>query len=131
MEQILLDYYIMIPKTKDLKYVKMYCDMGYVLLYKDVTKNNIINVSIDARVIQNCVTKKGRVKATKWFKSNCIQVVSEKDISNFSCDDLRLCWNNTYILSIAHNSSTFCHLILKIQKNYFKYEKIKHCTCCT
>lgn len=37
----LLEYHIMLPQTKSYKKLKMYCDMGYCLLFKDTQDVNL------------------------------------------------------------------------------------------
>lgn len=59
----LLEYHIMLPQTKSYKKLKMYCDMGYCLLFKDTQD---VNLRIASFVITT-------------FEGNCYIDLSELD----------------------------------------------------
>lgn len=113
-EQELLNYHIMIPKTKDLKQVKLYCDMGYVLLYKNIRKNHIVNIYNDAHIILNNISKTGCLKATVFFNTEDIQILSKQDQITMLDNIIGQSLNNTNVMHVKPHSTELSFLILDI-----------------
>lgn len=110
-EQELLEYHIMIPKTKSLKKIRIYLSMGYILLYKDTKYNHIVNVQeaysgyYDPILVKNF---------RKNFESNRFKILFSRDIKNIESYPVINMGRNINKILASKNAKVICTTIMEI-----------------
>ena len=109
-EQELLEYHIMIPKTKSLKKIRIYLNMGYSLLYKDTKYNHIVNVQEAHSAYYDAILVKN---FRKNFESNRFKILSSRDIKNIESYPVVLVHGNVNKILASKNAKVICTVLIE------------------